>query len=157
MWGQGSDYIGQSAMMNNLASLVGQQQAAQFQADIFNNYIASADFRAISAYGLNVARLPFNYKLLEDDANPFVYKQSGWNVLDHIVNAAKAKQTSISFPSCRRRPAARTWRSSATTPDRPCGGGRRSARRGWSQCGRPSQPAIPTRMPLPDTTRSVSR
>jgi hypothetical protein len=89
IWGLGFDYIGQSAMIRNLASLVGPAHAAQFQSDIYNNYITSADFKAISSYGLNVARLPFNYQLLEDDSHPFVYKRSGWDVLDRLVSDAK--------------------------------------------------------------------
>jgi cellulase (glycosyl hydrolase family 5)/predicted xylan-binding protein with Ca-dependent carbohydrate-binding module len=90
IWGQGFDYIGESAMMNNLVSLVGQTQANQFQSEVYANYITASDFRAMSEGGLNVARLPFNYRLLEDDSNPFVYKQSGWAVLDQAVSEAKA-------------------------------------------------------------------
>lgn len=89
MWGQGFDYIGQTAMMNNLASLVGPAPAAQFQSDVWNNYITGDDFRAIAAAGYNVVRLPFNFKLLEDDSNAFVYKQLGWEVLDRLVGQAK--------------------------------------------------------------------
>jgi endoglucanase len=89
IWGQGFDYIGQTAMLTNLTSLVGPTAAAQFQSSVYSNYTTAADFKAISAYGMNVARVPFNYKLLEDDANPFVYKPSGWNVLDNLVTAAK--------------------------------------------------------------------
>jgi hypothetical protein len=90
MWGQGFDYVGQTAILNNLASLVGQAATDQFRMDVYNNYITDADFKALSAYGINSARLPFNYRMLEDDANPGVYKQSGWTVLDNLVNAAKA-------------------------------------------------------------------
>jgi Cellulase (glycosyl hydrolase family 5)/Ca-dependent carbohydrate-binding module xylan-binding len=93
IWGQGFDYIGQSAMMSNLASLVGPAQAAQFQTDVDDYYITAADFRAIAAYGLNVVRVPFNYHLLEDDSAPFVYKQSGWGVLDRLV--ADAQQSNV--------------------------------------------------------------
>jgi aryl-phospho-beta-D-glucosidase BglC (GH1 family) len=90
IWGEGTDYTGQSTMLKNLASLVGQPQADQFQTAVDNNYITGADFHAMSADGFNVARLPFNYRLLEDDSNPFVYKQSGWDVLDQAVAEAKA-------------------------------------------------------------------
>ena len=89
IWGQGFDYIGESAMVQNLANLVGQTQADQFQSNVLANYITSSDFQAMSAYGFNVARVPFNYRLLEDDSQPFVYKQSGWAVLDQVVSEAK--------------------------------------------------------------------
>ncbi len=90
LWGQGTDYIGETAMMNNLTSLVGATPASQFQTNVYNNYVTGADFHQMSEDGLNVARVPFNYRMLEDDANPFVYKQSGWNVLDQAVAEAKA-------------------------------------------------------------------
>jgi Cellulase (glycosyl hydrolase family 5)/Ca-dependent carbohydrate-binding module xylan-binding len=89
VWGQGFDYIGESAMMRNLSSLVGPAQAEQFRSDVRANYVSGSDFKAMSAYGLNVARVLFNYRLLEDDGQPFVYKQSGWDVLDRLVSDAK--------------------------------------------------------------------
>lgn len=90
IWGQTFDYVGESTMLNNLATLVGQSQASQFQSQVYANYITSSDFRAMAQDGLNVARLPFNYRLLEDDTNPFVYKASGWAILDQAIAAAKA-------------------------------------------------------------------
>ena len=48
LWGQGFDYIGESAMMRNLASLVGATQAEQFRTDIRANYVTAADFKAMS-------------------------------------------------------------------------------------------------------------
>ena len=89
IWGNGFDYVGESKMMSNLAGLVGQTQADQFQTDVYNNFITSADFQALSSYGVNAVRLPINYRMLEDDSNPGVYKQAGWNVLDNLVNEAK--------------------------------------------------------------------
>jgi hypothetical protein len=89
-WGQGFDYIGQSDMMRNLTSLVGTDQANRFASDVFDNYVTGDDFNAMSRYGINVARVPFNYRMLEDDTNPGVYKQSGWTVLDDLVAEAKA-------------------------------------------------------------------
>jgi endoglucanase len=90
LWGQGFDYIGESAMMSNLTSLVGSARAEQFRSDIRANFITAADFEAMAAYRLNVARVPFNYRLLEDDSRPFTYKASGWETLDRTVRAAKA-------------------------------------------------------------------
>jgi endoglucanase len=89
LWGQGFDYIGESAMMKNLAGLVGPTRAEQFRSDVRDNYVTASDFKAMSAYGLNVARVPINYRLLEDDAQPLRYRQAGWDVLDRTVAAAK--------------------------------------------------------------------
>ena len=89
-WGQGFDYVGQSTMLNNLVSLVGQSAADQFQNEVYSNFITASDFRAMSEDGLTVARLPINYRMLEDDSNPFVYKPEGWAALDQAVKEAKA-------------------------------------------------------------------
>ncbi len=89
IWGEGFDYIGESAMMQNLTSLVGSTQAQQFQTDVYENGLTPSDFHAMSVHGFNVVRVPFNYRLLEDDAHPFVYKQAGWDVLDRIIEEAK--------------------------------------------------------------------
>ncbi len=95
IWGQGFDYIGESAMMANLTSLVGQTAADQFQSEVYANYITAGDFHAIAEDGLNVVRLPFNYRLLEDDTNPFVYKASGWAVLDQAISEAAANNVYV--------------------------------------------------------------
>lgn len=48
------------------------------------------DFRDISAKpGASVIRLSFEYKNFEDDSNPYVYKQSGWDLMDNAINWAK--------------------------------------------------------------------
>lgn len=88
IWGRGMDYVGESAMMRNLSGLVGADAAEQFRAGVRANFITAADFKAVAAYGLNTVRLPFNYRLLEDDAKPGVYKQAGWDVLDRMVRQA---------------------------------------------------------------------
>jgi hypothetical protein len=89
IWGPPMAYVGESAMMANLTKLVGQTEAQQFQTAVDSDFITSGDFRAMGEDGLNVARVPFDYRLLEDDTNPFVYKASGWAVLDNLVNEAK--------------------------------------------------------------------
>jgi endoglucanase len=81
IWGGWFDYVGETTMMNNLTSLVGAEAAEKFRADVRANFITSDDFAAISAYGFNVARVPFNYRLLETEA--------GWAVLDQTIAAAK--------------------------------------------------------------------
>jgi endoglucanase len=89
IWGQGFDYIGQTAMMNNLSSLVGQTKADQFREDVRNNYIREQDIQALASYGLNVVRVPFNYKLLEQQTAPYAIRTEGWTVLDNVITWAK--------------------------------------------------------------------
>jgi hypothetical protein len=95
IWGESMDYVGESTMMSNLTSLVGPTRADQFQTEVYDNFITAADFKAMSEDGYNVARVPFNYRMLEDDSNPGVYKQSGWEVLDQLVAEAEANNVYI--------------------------------------------------------------
>jgi hypothetical protein len=95
IWGQGADYVGQSAMMDNLLALVGTSAANQFQQQVYDSYITAADFKAVSQDGFNVLRVPINHLVLEDDAQPLVYKQSGWDLLDRLVSDAKASNVYV--------------------------------------------------------------
>ncbi len=44
-----------------------------------------ADFDAIAEMGMNVIRFYMNYETFEDDANPFLYKESGWRWIDRNI------------------------------------------------------------------------
>lgn len=49
------------------------------------------DFQRVAAMGLNVVRLNLTYKLLENDAQPYVYLERGFEYIDqHIVAARNA-------------------------------------------------------------------
>lgn len=53
------------------------------------NYISDRDFAMVRRFGMNVVRVPFNYRLLEDDANPFQLKESGIKWLDLAIGLAR--------------------------------------------------------------------
>lgn len=80
---------GQTAILQKLGTLVGTAQANQFESDVYANYITAADMQRIGQLGFNVVRVPINYRILEDDSNPGVYKASGWQILDNVVNWAQ--------------------------------------------------------------------
>ena len=52
------------------------------------NLITERDFAMVHRFGMNVVRIPFNYTLLEDDANPFQLKESGIKWLDLAIKLA---------------------------------------------------------------------
>ncbi len=87
IWGGGFD--AEKKIMNRLNDLVGKEAAIKFRDDIHNNFITESDFRSIAELGFNVIRLPFNHTILEDDDKPFVYKDSGWAILDRAISWAK--------------------------------------------------------------------
>lgn len=56
---------------------------------------AEIDFARLAALGANSTRFLLNYVMFEDDAAPFVYKQTGWDFLDQ--NLAWAKQYGVAL------------------------------------------------------------
>ncbi len=61
----------------------------QFWDKFTENFIADADFAYMKSLGINFVRLPFNYKILEDDMNPGCYKDDGFRLLDKAIEMAK--------------------------------------------------------------------
>ncbi len=49
----------------------------------------STDFQRVADLGMNVVRFNLNYRVFEDDAQPFVYRQDGWQWLDRNLNWAR--------------------------------------------------------------------
>ena len=79
-WILGGGPDAESTMFANLSGLVGADRAAQFRADLRTNFITLADFQAIRSMGFNTVRVPFNYRLLETDAD------GGFATLDRLLS-----------------------------------------------------------------------
>ncbi len=58
-------------------------------AEIPTTHHSEADYGRVHDMGMNAVRFYLNYKTFEDDANPYVYKQSGWDWIDQNVAWAK--------------------------------------------------------------------
>lgn len=69
-----------------LIELVGEAEFNSFRDSIQANFITEADIEAMATFGFNCVRIPFNHTLLEEDDNPYVYKQAGWDILDDIID-----------------------------------------------------------------------
>jgi hypothetical protein len=72
-------------MASRLAEKIPAAEVEQFKLDMYGAGITEADIIRIHDLGYNVVRIPINHLLLEDDDDPYVYKQSGWDVLDSIL------------------------------------------------------------------------
>lgn len=77
--------VSQTTLMTRLTTLVGADQANTFEQQVYANYITKADIQEIAALGFNSVRIPINAKILEDDSQPYVYKDSGWQILDQVL------------------------------------------------------------------------
>ncbi|WP_018344879.1 glycoside hydrolase family 5 protein [Cytophaga aurantiaca] len=51
---------------------------------------SEADYGRVHDMGMNAVRFYMNYKTFEDDANPYVYKKTGWDWIDLNIAWAKA-------------------------------------------------------------------
>ena len=81
--------MSETEFYDKVGKAVGDAAAEQFRMDLCNHFIKAEDFRKAAEMGFNSVRLPFNYRILEDDEQPFVYKESGWAALDKLIDAAE--------------------------------------------------------------------
>lgn len=51
----------------------------------FDKFITREDIQKIASWGMDHVRLPFDYPLLEDDDNPFVYKEEALRRIDDCL------------------------------------------------------------------------
>ena len=69
------------------------QEKYEFFFDRFLEYFfTEADARFIQSLGLNLLRLPLNYRHFEDDMHPFDIKESGFKHLDRVIDLCAQHQ-----------------------------------------------------------------
>ncbi len=64
---------------------LGEEKGAFFFDRYLEYFFTEEDARFIRSLGLNLVRLPFNYRHFEDDMNPFVIQEAGFKHLDRVV------------------------------------------------------------------------
>ena len=67
----------------NLGGWLSQYRA--YDHDHFRSFITAGDLRRIAAWGMDHVRVPIDYPILEEDAQPGLYKDSGWVYLDQCL------------------------------------------------------------------------
>jgi endoglucanase len=65
---------------------LGKEKADFFFDRYLEYFFTDADARFIRSLGLNLIRLPFNYRHFEDDMNPTVIREAGLKQLDRVIN-----------------------------------------------------------------------
>ena len=53
------------------------------------------DYQTVRGLGFNAVRLHLDYKLFEDDAQPYIYLQKGWDLLERHISYAKKNDIKI--------------------------------------------------------------
>ncbi len=82
LWGTGLN--SETHIYKKIVELVGEEEAARFRQAVYDSFFTEADVKLMADMGFNVMRVPFNHTVLEDDARPYFYKESGWRLLDRL-------------------------------------------------------------------------
>ena len=88
---QGSNLTCDADIRLILKKRFGKDKANQLLNIYQHSYINKQDFDNVKKLGFNCIRLPFFYKILEDDNQPGIYKKHGWDLLDSAVTNCASK------------------------------------------------------------------
>lgn len=78
-----------SMMRQAFAHVYGQEGANTFFERLADRFVTEADFAFLREIGVNLVRVPFNYRLLMDDQRPGVYRERGFQVFDRLFDLAE--------------------------------------------------------------------
>lgn len=84
-WIWGGGFTKEKIMFEGIEKKIGYTEAANFRDSVYANFITESDIKKISEHCFNVVRIPINHTILEEDNTPFIYKNSGWKLLDTIL------------------------------------------------------------------------
>ena len=82
----------EEAFREVLLKAMGQKKYDLFFETFYSNYFTEEDARYIASLGLNLVRIPINYRLFEDDMNPRVIKEDGFTHLDRVIKLCAAQR-----------------------------------------------------------------
>ncbi len=77
----GTDLQIRTAIINEY----GKEKAEQFWRKFYQSIINEEDFEFLKSLGINTLRVPFNYRLFEDDQKPYSYMEEGFKEIDRIL------------------------------------------------------------------------
>jgi hypothetical protein len=80
----------ETALREALVGVLGDELAGRLFDRILETFFGPDDARYLSALGLNLVRLPVNYRHLEDDMRPFEVREEGFRHLDRVIETCAA-------------------------------------------------------------------
>lgn len=69
----------------SFTEIFGEKNSYKFFDDFIMNFCTEDDFRFLSETGINLVRVPFNYRLFLDDNNPYQLKEEGFRYFDRLI------------------------------------------------------------------------
>jgi aryl-phospho-beta-D-glucosidase BglC (GH1 family) len=82
----------EETMREGLRNVMGEKKYNLFFETFYKNYFTEPDAEYVHSLGLNLIRIPINYRLFEDDMNPGVFKQSAFEHLDRVIELCAKHQ-----------------------------------------------------------------
>jgi endoglucanase len=77
----------EEAQRKALRKVLGDELCELFFDRFLEFFFTEDDAQYVSSLGLNLVRLPLNYRHFEDDMNPFTLKEAGFKHLDRAIDA----------------------------------------------------------------------
>ena len=68
-----------------IANAYGKEKANRFWQFFYESMINEDDFKFLKSLGINAVRIPFNYRLFENDQKPYSYMEQGFKEIDRIL------------------------------------------------------------------------
>lgn len=68
-----------------MLKVLGEEKYSYFFDKFLEYFFTESDAQCFASLGLNAIRLPINYRHLEDDMNPRVFKKEGLKHLDRVI------------------------------------------------------------------------
>jgi len=80
----------ETALREALAGVLGEELAGRLFDRFLETFFGPEDARHLGELGLNLVRLPVNYRHFEDDLRPFEIREEGFRHLDRVIEACAA-------------------------------------------------------------------
>lgn len=81
-----------------MLKVLGEEKYSYFFDKFLEYFFTESDAKCFASLGLNAIRLPINYRHLEDDMNPRVFKKEGLKHLDRVIELVSRPSTSFPYP-----------------------------------------------------------
>ena len=76
-------------MKEAFTEVFGPEKSAVFFDDFVCSFCSEGDFKLLKDTGINLIRVPFNYRLFLDDQNPELQKEEGFRYFDRLLDLCR--------------------------------------------------------------------
>jgi hypothetical protein len=85
MWGIRKGPSSPRQLQELVSELLGPDEAARFWREFRESYVRREDIRLLGKIGLNVVRVPFDYRILSREDEPGTFREDGFAWLDRLM------------------------------------------------------------------------